>query len=138
MNISATPTTATTATTATTITDVRTIAVNVTDHDAALDFYIDILGFEARLDGQATPTMRWVEVAAPNASVSIALTLGDRNGAVPDTGIRFAVPDAEQEHAEMHRKGVAVSDVLRWEGVPAMFTFDDPDGNRFVVVEAGR
>jgi lactoylglutathione lyase len=25
--------------------------------------------------------------------------------------------------------------VLRWDGVPAMFTFDDPDGNRFYVVE---
>ncbi len=129
MNPTATPTT---------ISDIRTIAVTVTDQDAALDFYIDILGFEARLDAQATPTMRWVEVAAPNASVSIALTKGERNAAVTDTGIRFTVPDAEQEHADMQRRSIVVGEILRWEGVPAMFTFDDPDGNRFVVVEAGR
>ncbi len=35
----------------TTISDVRTIAVNVTDHDAALDFYVGTLGFEVRIDG---------------------------------------------------------------------------------------
>ena len=127
-----------TATLATTISDVRTVAVNVADHDEALDFYAGTLGFTIRLDGQATPTMRWVEVAPLDASVSIALTLGEGNGAVVDTGIRFAVPDADHEHAEMLRKGVVVSDVLRWEGVPAMFTFDDPDGNRFYVVQDER
>jgi hypothetical protein len=27
-----------------------------------------------------------------------------------------------------------MSDLLAWEDVPPMFTFDDPDGNRFYVV----
>jgi len=128
----------TTAATPTTISDVRTIAVNVTDQDAALDFYVGTPGFEVRIDGQATPTMRWVEVAAADASVTIALMAAEASGRVVDTGIRFAVPDAEREHAELRRKGVTVGDVLSWEGVPPMFTFDDPDGNRFFVVEAGR
>ncbi len=127
-----------TAATPTTMSDVRTIAVNVTDHDAALDFYVGTLGFEVRIDGQATPTMRWVEVAAADALVTIALIAAERSAGAVDTGIRFAVPDAEREHAELRRKGVTVGDVLRWEGVPPMFTFDDPDGNRFFVVEAGR
>jgi hypothetical protein len=35
----------------------------------------------------------------------------------------------------MRQRGVAVGDLLRWEGVPPMFTFDDPDGNRFYIVE---
>ncbi len=127
-----------TAATPTTISDVRTIAVNVTDQDAALDFYVSTLGFEVRVDGQATPTMRWVEVAAAGALVTIALTAAERSAGAVDTGIRFAVPDAGREHAELRRKGVTVGDVLRWEGVPPMFTFDDPDGNRFFVVETGR
>lgn len=127
-----------TAVTPTTISDVRAIAVNVTDHDAALDFYVGTLGFEVRIDGQATPTMRWVEVAAADASVTIALIAAEGSGRVVDTGVRFAVPDAEREHTELRRKGVPVGDVLSWEGVPPMFTFDDPDGNRFFVVEAGR
>ncbi len=37
----------------------------------------------------------------------------------------------------MQRRGVRVDDVLRWPGVPAMFTFRDVDGNILYVVEAG-
>ena len=55
-----------------------------------------------------------------------------------DTGIRFAVPDAEAEHAAMRDLGILVSDVIRWDGVPPMYTVDDPDGNRFYVVEEVR
>ena len=35
----------------------------------------------------------------------------------------------------MREAGVDVSDVMSWEGVPPMYTVDDPDGNRFYVVE---
>ena len=35
----------------------------------------------------------------------------------------------------MRDRGVAVGELLRWDGVPPMYTFDDPDGNRFYVVE---
>jgi hypothetical protein len=45
------------------------------------------------------------------------------------------VPDADSEHAAMSGLGVTVSDVLRWDDAPPMFTVDDPDGNRFYVVE---
>jgi lactoylglutathione lyase len=51
----------------TTITDIRTIGVNVTDQDQALAFYVDVLGFQKRLDAPLSPTMRWIEVAPPSA-----------------------------------------------------------------------
>ena len=35
----------------------------------------------------------------------------------------------------MRERGVNVGELLRWDGVPPMYTFDDPDGNRFYVVE---
>jgi lactoylglutathione lyase len=119
-----------------TITDVHTIGVNVTNQDDAVEFYIATLGFEKRLDAPISPTMRWIEVAPRGATTSIALVATE--GATPagaDTGIRFAVPDAEAEHAAMRERGVTVGDLLRWDGVPPMFTFDDPDGNRFYIVE---
>lgn len=123
----------------TTITDVRTIGVNVTDQDDAIAFYVAGLGFEKRLDAPISSTMRWIEVAPRGATTSIALnaTEGVTSGAA-DTGIRFTVPDVEAEHVAMRERGVRVGDVLRWEGVPPMYTFDDPDGNRFYVVEASR
>ena len=55
-----------------------------------------------------------------------------------DTGVRFTVPDAEAEHVAMRERGVNVGAVLRLDGVPPMFTFDDPDGNRFYVIEEPR
>jgi lactoylglutathione lyase len=120
----------------TTITDVRTIGVTVADQDDALAFYVDRLGFEKRLDAPISSTMRWIEVAPAGASVSIALNASEGSTDGPaDTGIRFTVPDAEAEHAAMHAHGVKVGELLRWDGVPPMYPFDDPDGNRFYVVE---
>jgi predicted enzyme related to lactoylglutathione lyase len=42
---------------------------------------------------------------------------------------------AAAEHAAMSAQGVVVGELRRWDGVPPMFSFDDPDGNRFYVVE---
>jgi lactoylglutathione lyase len=120
---------------ATTITDVRTIGIKVTNQDEALAFYVDKVGFEKRLDAPISPTMRWLEVAAAGASTSIALNAAEDTDVGTDTGVRFTVPDAAAEHAAMRERGIAVGDLLRWEGVPPMFTFDDPDGNRFYIVE---
>ena len=123
----------------TTITDVRTIGITVRNQDEAVAFYVTRLGFEKRLDAPLSPTMRWIEVAAPGASTSIALNAAERAaGVATDTGIRFTVPDVEAEHAAMRERGVSVSHVLRWDGVPPMYSFDDPDGNRFYVVEETR
>ena len=84
---------------ATTITDVRTIGINVRNQDEALAFFVDTLGFEKRLDAPISPTMRWVEVAPPRASTSIALNAAEAPSDVgapvgADTGVRFTVPDA--------------------------------------------
>ena len=119
----------------TSIIDVRTVAVTVTDQDRALSFYVDTLGFEKRLDAPISPTTRWIEVAPPGAGTSIALNGAAADQIGVDTGIRFAVPDAEAEHSAMRDVGVNVSDLIRWDGVPPMYTVDDPDGNRFYVVE---
>jgi lactoylglutathione lyase len=119
------------------ITDIRTVAVNVSNQDDAIAFYVNTLGFEKQLDAQISPTMRWIEVAPPGASTSIALTATEEatTDNATDTGVRFTVPDAAAEHAAMRARGVTIGDLLQWDDVPAMFTFDDPDGNRFYIVE---
>jgi lactoylglutathione lyase len=123
----------------TTITGVRTIGVKVSDQDAAIEFYLGALGFEKRLDAPISPTMRWIEVAPQGASTSIALNVSDGDpGVATDTGVRFTVPDVEAEHEAMRERGVNVGAVMRLDGVPPMFTFDDPDGNRFYVIEESR
>jgi lactoylglutathione lyase len=122
----------------TTITDIRTVAVPVRDQDAALDFYVETLGFDKRLDAPISDTMRWIEVAPPGATTSLALVSGaDSPQPGVDTGVRFVVADAAAEHRRMQDSGVSTSELLAWDDVPPMFTFDDPDGNRFYIVAAG-
>lgn len=48
-----------------------------------------------------------------------------------ETGIRLRIKDAEANHADLRSRGVdADPEVLPWEGVPPMFFFRAPDGNR--------
>ena len=51
----------------------------------------------------------------------------------------LATTDAAADHAALLAAGVdADAELIRMgEGVPPMFTFRDPDGNRFRVVERG-
>jgi catechol 2,3-dioxygenase-like lactoylglutathione lyase family enzyme len=115
------------------ITDVTAVGIPVRDQDKALAFYTDALGFEKRLDGPFGDG-RWVTVAPVGGSTSIALVAGDRAGV--DTGIRFSTADATADHEYLRAAGVDVDpEVLRYPGVPPMFTFRDADGNTLVVVE---
>lgn len=119
------------------ITRLLNVGIPVTDQDRALDFYAGTLGFEKRLDSELGPGMRWIEVAPPGAATSIALLPpAIREGAGVDTGIRLTTTDADADHADLAARGIDVGDVLRWQGVPPMFTFRDPDGNTLYMVEA--
>jgi lactoylglutathione lyase len=117
----------------TTITGIGTVGIPVSDQDKAVEFFTGVLGFEKRLDVRMGESFRWVTVAAPGASTSVALIAGPGIGA--DTGIRFLVPDAETEHMAMRQRGIEVGELLRWPNAPPMFEFKDPDGNRFEIVE---
>ena len=120
----------------TNLVDVRTVAVSVADQDRAVEFYVDTLGFEKRMDTPIGEGLRWIEVAPPGARVSIALSpASDRSAVGVDSGIRLTTVDADREHAAMRQRGIDADDVLRWPDVPAMFTFRDVDGNTLYVVE---
>jgi catechol 2,3-dioxygenase-like lactoylglutathione lyase family enzyme len=126
----------TTAPGTTRISDVRTVGVPVTDQERALEFYGGVLGFEVRLD-TPFPGGRWIEVAAPGATTTIALAAAQEGTPTGvDTGIRFTTADAAADHAALTAAGVrADGEVLRFPGVPPMFSFRDPDGNTLYVVE---
>jgi catechol 2,3-dioxygenase-like lactoylglutathione lyase family enzyme len=113
------------------VTRVGTVIVPVSDQDKALEFYVSTLGFEVRLDAEFAPGQRWLEVAPPGAATSIALVPGDA------IEVSLATSDADADHAALLAAGVdADAEVIRMgDYVPPMFTFRDPDGNRFRVVE---
>ena len=113
------------------ITGVRTVSIPVNNQDDALRFYTS-LGFAMQRD-VPTPNGRWIELVPGSGNVILTL-----EPAAPDVsrgaiGIRFTSDDVDAAHAAMAAEGVDVDDILRWPGVPAMFSFRDPDGNAFSV-----
>jgi len=119
------------------VTGVANIGIPVADHDRAIAFYVEQLGFEVRRDATFGGGMRWVEVAPPGAATTIALApspSGKSTGV--DTGVRLSVADADAIHAVLSAAGVDLDvEVMRWPGVPPMFSFRDPDGNTLYLVE---
>jgi catechol 2,3-dioxygenase-like lactoylglutathione lyase family enzyme len=117
-------------------TGILNVAVPVSDHDRAMQFYCGTLGFETRLDATFGPGLRWVEVAPPGAATTVALApRNDGQSGGVDTGIRLATADANAMHAYLGSQGVDLDDILRMPGVPLMFSLRDPDANSLYVVE---
>jgi len=119
------------------ITGLRTVGVPVTDQDRALKFYIGTLGFAKRADFPSSDGGRWIEVAPPESATTIALVPAHEGApAGVDTGIWLTTGDAGADHAALLARGVdADPEILRWPGVPPMFSFRDQDANRLVLIE---
>jgi catechol 2,3-dioxygenase-like lactoylglutathione lyase family enzyme len=119
------------------ISTIATIGIPVTDQDRALDFYTETLGMDKQLD-EPLPQLggRWIMIAPPGNATTIALLRAHEG--VPagvETGIRLASPDAAEAHQRLRDRGVDVGELLRWEGVPPMFAFHDPDGNGLEIIQ---
>jgi predicted enzyme related to lactoylglutathione lyase len=120
----------------TSISQIRTVAIPAADQERSVAFYTDVLGFEKTLDAPFGPGQRWIELSPPGGGATLAIPpLGESKPGV-DTGIRFETADAEADHGALKAAGADVdAEILRVPGVPPMFTFRDPDGNRLYVVE---
>ncbi|MDW6060354.1 VOC family protein [Streptomyces sp. NPDC059679] len=120
------------------ITELGRVAVPVSDQDRALDFYVGTLGFEKRADVPFGDGHRWIEVAPVGGAAAISLVL-PMEGQSPgvETGIILTSEDIDADHAALRDRGVdADEEVQRWgDPVPPMFSFRDPDGNKFMIVQ---
>ena len=116
------------------ITGIRTVSIRVEDQEAALRFYVDVLGFTLVRD-MPNPTGRWIELApaADGSIVTLEPAASDVTRGM--IGIRFTTDDIDATHDSLANHGVQVEEILRWPGVPPMFEFRDPDGNAFSVTE---
>jgi catechol 2,3-dioxygenase-like lactoylglutathione lyase family enzyme len=135
------------------ISEVGTVFVPVADQDRALQFYLDKLGFEKRVDFSYGGGMRWIEVAPPGAANTIALVPpGEGKSAGGDAAhCAFATGDIEADHATLRARGVELDLEIAGTGkrrsglvsidasvpdpVPRQFFFRDIDGNRFLIVQ---
>jgi catechol 2,3-dioxygenase-like lactoylglutathione lyase family enzyme len=119
------------------ITQVGTVIVPVADQDRALEFYVEKLGFEKRMDVPYGEGQRWLEVAPPGAATSVAIVPpreGDPTGI--DTHTAFTTEDIDADHADLRARGVDVDEEIMRMGdpVPPMFFVRDQDSNQFLIV----
>jgi lactoylglutathione lyase len=114
---------------------VTTIAVPVTDPERALGFYVGVLGMEKRRDIPFGQGARWIEVAPIEATTTIALAPPGDNRTGVDTGVRLGTDDSEADQKELRAAGADVDEIVRFPGVPPMFSLRDPDGNTLYIVE---
>jgi catechol 2,3-dioxygenase-like lactoylglutathione lyase family enzyme len=131
------------------ITQAATVIVPVSDQDRALEFYVEVLGFEKRADFRYADGERWVEVAPPGAATQITLVPPrDGESAGIETRVALNSDDVEADHADLLARGVDVDEeilregdpIVRWggavlAGIPPMFLLRDPDGNSFLIVQ---
>jgi lactoylglutathione lyase len=121
------------------LTGIHTVGVPVTDQDAALAFYTRVLGLTTRMDVPMGGGRRWIEVVPDGGSTSIALVPARESApAGVETGVRLVATDADAFHRHLRAAGADVDEVLRWPGVPAMFSFRDQDRNGLEIVEQSR
>ncbi|WP_147916607.1 VOC family protein [Ruania zhangjianzhongii] len=94
------------------ITGIGTAMLYVSDQEESLRFYRDLLGFTVVTDQEMGPGMRWVEVAPPQGSATIALHDAAAEGKAPGEGayLTFACDDVAATVAELRRRGAVVSD----------------------------
>ena len=115
------------------------VIIPSSDQDKSIEFYVDTLGFEKRVDVPFGEGYRWVEVAPPGADTTIAIVPpppGTPAGNV-QTGIGLQTHDIAAVHADLKAAGVDVDEEISRMGdpVPPLLWFRDPDANTLMIVE---
>jgi catechol 2,3-dioxygenase-like lactoylglutathione lyase family enzyme len=112
------------------------ISIPVSDQAKARAFYTDKLGFEVVRDNPMGPDRRWVEVAPKGAQTSFTLvTWFEKMPAGSVQGVVLDTDDLESEVAALKKRGLSTS-AIEQQPWGRFVTFDDPDGNGFVLQQA--
>jgi catechol 2,3-dioxygenase-like lactoylglutathione lyase family enzyme len=120
------------------------VALIVEDYDAAIGFFVDVLGFELVEDSPAVSSRdgrpkRWVVVRPPGAATGLLLARAEREREVRAVGDQFAgrvglflrVKDFEAAFDRLRRAGVEFIGEPRREAYGRVAVFLDVAGNRW-------
>jgi catechol 2,3-dioxygenase-like lactoylglutathione lyase family enzyme len=119
------------------------VSVVVEDYDAAIDFFVNAVGFELAEDSAATTTdgrtKRWVVVRPPGAATGVLLARADGpdqaavvgRQAAGRVGFFLEVDDFDAAHERMSAAGVRFVRPPRSEDYGRVAVFLDISGNRW-------
>ena len=122
------------------ISHIHSTTIAVSDQDAALDFYVNTLGWEKALDSPMGPEMRFLSVVPSGATTQLVLGhtswFNDEHPAPSKAGISLSTPDIDATYATLTERGVTFKEpvaMMPWGQKAAWFY--DPDGNEYFLVE---
>lgn len=118
------------------ITHIHSATVAVADQDAALDFYVNTLGWEVGLDNPVGEGMRFLSVVPPGATTQLVLGhtswYSEEYPAPGKAGISLVAPDIDATYETLKERGVTFKgpvEEMPWGARAAWFY--DLDGNEF-------
>ncbi len=120
---------------------IAALALVVPDYDAAIAFYVGVLGFTLTAD-QDQGHKRWVAVTPPGGGAALVLARADtpaQHAAIGNqTGGRvflfLQTDDFARDHAAMQAAGVVFEEAPRVEPYGTVAIWRDPFGNRWDLV----
>jgi uncharacterized glyoxalase superfamily protein PhnB len=119
------------------VTHLQVVSVPVGDQDRAKAFYTEVLGFEVKGDMAYGSDQRWVELAPPGAPTSITLVTWFPSMAPGSLkGLVLNTDDIHATYDELAARGLTWHGPIQDEFWGTFATFDDPDGNGWVVAQS--
>ncbi len=117
------------------LTNLSLISIPVSDQDRAKRFYADTLGFSVDIDSSFGDGIRWVMLRPPGSGTAVTLvTWFETMPAGSLKGSVVACDDLEKTLVELTARGVTFNESEVREAPWGRFkTFDDPDGNGWVL-----
>lgn len=123
---------------------ISAVALVVPDYDAAIEFYVEKLGFNLVEDTPMSETKRWVLVAPPGSNETrLLLAKADCEAEVQAIGnqtggrvlLFLMTDDFARDHTKMTASGVAFLETPRKEIYGEVAVFQDPFGNKWDLIE---
>lgn len=111
---------------------VTTCAVGVTDFDAAIKWYQEVLGFELifRLDDQG-----WAELKTPTPNLHLGLSAKEKVEVGGGAIVTFGVHDIDHARNQLEAHKTKMEDMVEVPGMVKLFSFFDPDGNALMMAQ---
>jgi len=113
---------------------IQLFSIPVSDQARAKAFYVQTLGWELMRDDVMGTDQRWVQVRPPGGQTSVTLvTWFETMPAGSLRGVVIETDDLERDQATLQARGIRVDSAIEEAPWGRWVTFDDPDGNGFVL-----
>ncbi|ELR68007.1 hypothetical protein C900_01270 [Fulvivirga imtechensis AK7] len=115
---------------------IEMISIPVKDQEQAKEFYTEKAGFDLIYEGCTPDNRKWIQVGLPGNSVSFTLVSGEEHAA-PGTlkGTIILTDDIARETEILQSNGIDTERILELP-FGKISSFQDPDGNQWVLKEA--